>query len=120
MMKSSGRDNREHPLLVKFRAELLKRGTAGIKSIGLYFRIMDVDNNKKIDFDEFKNGILYHNINMSKKEITELFGLFDLNGDGTLDFNEFLQTIRVVEKKNYFLYEFEFELGFFFFLFSLR
>jgi hypothetical protein len=95
-MKSSGRDNREHPLLVKFRTELLKRGTAGIKSIGLYFRIMDEDNNKRIDFEEFKNGIMYHNhISLSKKEITELFGLFDLNRDGSLDFNEFLLTIRV-------------------------
>ena len=89
----------DHPLIVKFRKELLKRGTAGIKGIGLYFKTIDSDNNKKIDLDEFKNGVFYHNINMERHEVTELFKLFDLDRNGTLDFNEFLISIRVRGKQ---------------------
>jgi Ca2+-binding EF-hand superfamily protein len=92
---TSKQDSSDNALLVKLRNELLKRGVAGIKSIGVRFRILDIDNNKKIDFDEFKNGLLYQNVNMERSEMAELFALFDLNKDETLDFNEFLFTIRV-------------------------
>lgn len=38
---------------------------------------------------------MYHNITLNKKEIAELFKIFDRDGNGTLDFNEFLLSIRV-------------------------
>lgn len=85
----------EHPLVIKFRNETLKRGTAGIKQIGQFFRRMDKDRNHTLCFDEFAQGILEHNIKIPADEAEELFRIFDKDQDGKLDYQEFIVRIRV-------------------------
>lgn len=85
----------EHPLLTKFRNEVLKRGTSGIKQIGQFFRRMDKDRSHCLCFDEFAQGVLEHNIKITADEANELFKLFDRDQSGKLDYQEFLIKIRV-------------------------
>jgi hypothetical protein len=85
----------ENPLLVDFRSQLLKRGASSIKGIGLYFREIDDDRSRLVNFAEFKKGVLNHNISMKVDDLTRLFGMFDRNGDGNISFDEFLVAVRV-------------------------
>jgi hypothetical protein len=85
----------DNPLLAKFRDELLKRGPAGIKSIGIFFRQVDDDRSRRVDFEEFCRGIINHNVRITSDEANELFRLFDKNQNGQIDYEEFLVNIRV-------------------------
>lgn len=85
----------ENPLLEKFRKELLKRGPASIKGIGQYFRQIDDDGSRTLKLDELQKGIIDHNISLTKSESYELFKLFDKDNSGTIDYEEFLISVRV-------------------------
>lgn len=85
----------ENPLVAKFRQSLLKRSVAGIKSIGLYWSEMNQKQSTAVNLEQFKQGIIYHNINMTSEEVDQLFTIFDRNGNGTVDYDEFLLSIRV-------------------------
>ena len=85
----------EHSLVVKFRNHLLGRGAAGIKSIGMYFRQVDDNRNGTLCMNEFRNGLLNHNIRMKEDEVEQLFRLFDRGLEGTIDYDEFLLCVRV-------------------------
>ena len=54
-----------------------------------------VDLSRTITVEEFKRGILNHNISMTPDEVLQLFKLFDDDGSGHIDFNEFISDLRV-------------------------
>jgi Ca2+-binding EF-hand superfamily protein len=56
---------------------------------------MDDNNNRTLDFKEFLKGLNDYAVVMEKEEAEELFQRFDRDGSGTIDFNEFLLTLRV-------------------------
>lgn len=56
---------------------------------------MDDNNNRTLDFKEFLKGLNDYAVVMEKEEAEELFRRFDKDGSGTIDFNEFLLTLRV-------------------------
>ncbi|PAA82129.1 hypothetical protein BOX15_Mlig030419g2 [Macrostomum lignano] len=65
------------------------------------FRIMDRDNSGHISLDEFKEccrvlGRVTKR-NLSEDEIVDMAKALDLNKDGKIDFNEFLEAFRIVE-----------------------
>lgn len=57
----------------------------------------EIDNDRSFDltYDEFELGILNHNIRLTQEEIQTLFNEYDANGDGRLEYNEFLNRLRV-------------------------
>ena len=59
------------------------------------FRIMDDDRSNSLNFNEFKKGIHDYGCDMTKEEVQEMFTSIDRDGSGTLDFEEFLQALRV-------------------------
>lgn len=59
------------------------------------FKIMDDDNNRSLDLKEFLKGLNDYGILIEKQEATALFQQFDRDGSGTIDFDEFLITLRV-------------------------
>lgn len=59
------------------------------------FRIMDDDNNRSLDVKEFLKGLNDYGVLMEKEEAMSLFQIFDRDGSGQIDFDEFLLTIRV-------------------------
>ena len=70
----------DHPLIIKLRQQLLGRGVAGIKGIGRMFKQLDDDQNKTLTFQEFKDGLINHNVSFTMEEITSLYKEFDRDG----------------------------------------
>ncbi|KAJ8029031.1 Ovostatin [Holothuria leucospilota] len=63
------------------------------------FRIMDDDGNKKLNYDEFKKGLHDYGCAITDDEAKELCQAVDTNGDGSVDFDEFLSMIRVTKEE---------------------
>ena len=78
----------------KLRKEILSRGCGGMISLGRQFKLLDENNSKTLDYDEFCNALKEFKINLSKDEITDLFNTFDKNGNGLIEYEEFLNQIR--------------------------
>jgi len=57
---------------------------------------MDDDNSFSLQFSEFKKAMTDYRLGFNEDEIKRAFKLFDLNGDGNIDYEEFLYTIRVL------------------------
>lgn len=56
---------------------------------------MDDDNSRTLDFKEFVKGLNDYAMMIDKEEAQEIFRIFDKDGNGTIDFDEFLVTLRV-------------------------
>lgn len=56
---------------------------------------MDDDQSRSLDFKEFVKGLHDYGVELEKDDIKSMFNLFDKDGNGTIDFDEFLQSLRV-------------------------
>jgi Ca2+-binding EF-hand superfamily protein len=92
----------ENQLLLKFRAAMMARGASSIKNFSRFFLLADKTDkgNPSLDLVEFTRGVQMYNLSFSAAEIKELFGLFDKDQSGTMDFNEFLEAVRVLFYSN--------------------
>ncbi|XP_010768494.1 calcyphosin-like protein isoform X2 [Notothenia coriiceps] len=57
---------------------------------------MDDNSSRSLDLKEFLKGLKDYGVLMDKQEATALFLRFDRDGNGTIDFDEFLLTLREV------------------------
>lgn len=81
--------------LTILREACLRRGASGIKGIGRTFRIYDDNGSKRLDLDEFRNGMRDYGVTeLSDVDMEQLFQHFDQDGNGQLSFDEFLQALR--------------------------
>jgi len=55
---------------------------------------MDDDNSKSLDKNEFRKAINDFRIGIPADQVDTIFNAFDLNRDGTIDYDEFLRIIR--------------------------
>jgi Ca2+-binding EF-hand superfamily protein len=77
------------------REQLNSRGAKTIRSLGRVFRQLDsFDGNRKVDRQEFVTGLRECGVALSPQDANVLFGYFDKNSDGIVDFDEFLVGIR--------------------------
>lgn len=58
------------------------------------FKIFDDDNSKSLDRNEFKKAISDFRIEIPPEFTDTIFNAFDLNRDGTIDYDEFVRIIR--------------------------
>ena len=58
------------------------------------FRILDDSKNRKIEPAELENGLRDFGVNLNDVQISVLAKHFDRDGSGSIDFDEFLRTIR--------------------------
>lgn len=56
---------------------------------------MDDNSSRTLDFEEFQKGLHNFDVNLTDEEIKAIFKKFDKDSSGTIDFNEFLLTLRV-------------------------
>ncbi|NXV08336.1 CAPSL protein, partial [Cettia cetti] len=80
--------------LEKLRLQCLAKGSAGIKGLARVFKIIDDNNSRTLDFNEFLRGLHHYAVMINKEEAEELFRIFDKDGSGTIDFDEFLVSLR--------------------------
>ena len=87
---------REPPnqVLQKIRETLKARGAHGIRGLGLVFRRMDNNGDRKMDRHEFMWGLRENGHNLSPSEFERIFKYFDKNNDGKLSYDEFLRGVR--------------------------
>lgn len=88
--------SREPPnqVLAKIRDTLKARGAHGIRGLGLVFRRMDNNGDRKMDRHEFMWGLRENGHNLSPSEFERIFKYFDKNNDGRLSYDEFLRGVR--------------------------
>jgi calcyphosin len=55
---------------------------------------MDDNNSRTLDREEFRKALKDFKIEIPDDQIAVVFNAFDLNRDGTIDYNEFLRIIR--------------------------
>lgn len=87
------KENRK--MLADIRGQITRRGGMnGIRSLGRIFKIMDDTGNGKISHEEFLYGLHDMGVDIPKSEVAIALDLFDRDKDGTVNFNEFLVTVR--------------------------
>jgi Ca2+-binding EF-hand superfamily protein len=56
---------------------------------------MDDNRNHKLDLAEFSKAMQDYGLGYNKEEVQELFNAFDKDHSGQIDFDEFLEKLRV-------------------------
>jgi Ca2+-binding EF-hand superfamily protein len=59
------------------------------------FQIYDDNSDKQLSKAEFLKGVKDYQAGMNQAEVEKLFGFFDRDNSGTIDFDEFLRGLRV-------------------------
>lgn len=81
-------------LVTRLRNKLAQRGARGIIGLGRQFRIMDDNNSRSLDIQEFSHAMKDYMLGFTDAEIKTLFHYFDLDGSGTVDYDEFIRALR--------------------------
>lgn len=77
-----------------FRRKVLQRGARGIIGLQRVFKNMDADGSKTLSKYEFEKACREFKAEIAPEDIGILFSAFDLNRDGTIQYDEFLRVIR--------------------------
>jgi Ca2+-binding EF-hand superfamily protein len=81
-------------LLDMMRQKILARGTRGILAMGKLFKIIDDNNSRSLDMDEFRKVTKELRLNFSDAQAKKLFNYFDRDKTGSIDYDEFLRYLR--------------------------
>ena len=71
-----------------------RSASGGLRGLSKIFKAMDNNNNGKLDVDDFRWGLMDFGLSLSKSEAQQVLEHFDRDGNGQVDFNEFLKTLR--------------------------
>jgi calcium-dependent protein kinase len=61
-----------------------------IRGLKEMFKSMDIDNSGTVTFEELKNGLARFGSKISESEVRQLMDAADVDGDGTIDYLEFI------------------------------
>ena len=90
----------DYALLDEVRTKLVARGGRTIRGLAREFKIMDeYDGNKKLDLQEFTQGLKDFGVELEGEEWKRTFALFDADGSGQVTMDEFLKGVRMGEEK---------------------
>lgn len=81
-------------LIERFRAKMVQRGNGSLIGLARSFKIMDDNNSGTLDQYEFTKAINDLGVDINPKDIDGLFKSFDINGDGVINFNEFVRVVK--------------------------
>ncbi|VVD04095.1 unnamed protein product [Leptidea sinapis] len=80
--------------LERLRLMCLSRGSDGILAIARVFRRMDHDGTKKLNKEQFINGIKESGMDLNPNEIEALFDSFDSDKTGCISLDKFIARLR--------------------------
>lgn len=78
----------------QFKMQIQKRGGIGIRSLGVLFRRMDNNGNKKLDKEEFTEALAAYGLFPKVVEIQALMKYYDVDSDGNITYEEFIRGLR--------------------------
>jgi len=81
-------------LNLKFKLAIQQKGGVGIRSLKLIFKRMDFNGNKTLDIGEFEQALAAFGLFPKKVELQALMKYYDINGDGSITYEEFLNGLR--------------------------
>jgi len=81
-------------LNAQFKMEIQKRGGLGIRTLGVIFRRMDFNGNRKLDLEEFTEALNTYGIFPKVVELQALHKFYDVDGDGNVSYEEFIRGLR--------------------------
>merc|ERR1712183_221645 len=79
---------------LKFKLAIQQKGGVGIRSLKNIFRRMDFNGNKALDIGEFEQALAAFGLFPKKVELQALMKYYDINGDGSVGYEEFLNGLR--------------------------
>ena len=77
-----------------FKMKIAKQGGLGIRSLGVIFRRMDFNGNKKLNQEEFTEALATFGLFPKVVEIQALLKYYDIDGDGNITYEEFIRGLR--------------------------
>lgn len=77
-----------------FRRKIRARGVRGIMSIRRTFMLVDEDDSKHIDYEEFNKMIKNYRLELSDAQIKKLFNHFDKDKSNTINYEEFVDAVE--------------------------
>ena len=86
--------NDPEALAIKLKEKLATRGARGIIGLQRQFKIMDDDNSKSLNKYEFSKAMNDFMLGFNQGQVGALFDYFDVDGNGTVSYDEFLRSIR--------------------------
>ena len=86
-------ENKIEDILSHLRAIMIQRGYTGIMSMRRTFMLMDENSTKQISFDEFVRLFKAYRYDLSETEINNLFNYFDKEGNGFIQYEEFIKEL---------------------------
>jgi len=89
----NGLDKSDQDLLQYLRGKVVARGARGINGLRRVFKIMDDDNSKSLDRQEFTKAMQDYRISTDQHEINRIFNLFDRDGSNSINYDEFLRAV---------------------------
>ena len=81
-------------LIQMLREKLAGRGARGIIGLQRVFKIVDDNNSKTLEIQEFFKALDQYRLRISQDECRRLFDLFDEDDSGEISVDEFFQTIK--------------------------
>lgn len=76
------------------KQKLATRGARGFIGLQRQFKIMDDNNSRSLDKYEFSKACSDYMLGFTEGEMQRLFGYFDYDHSGLIDFDEFVRAIR--------------------------
>lgn len=76
------------------KQKLVSRGSRGFIGLQRQFKIMDDNNSRSLDKYEFTKAMTDYMLGFTEGEIQKLFGYFDVDRSGDIQFDEFIRAIR--------------------------
>lgn len=81
-------------LNLKVKLAIQQKGGVGIRAMRRIFNQMDVNGNKKLDVSEFEQALAGYGIFLKKVELQALMKFYDVDQDGNISFEEFLNGLK--------------------------
>lgn len=81
-------------LIDKIKKEMKSRGSFGFIGLQRRFKIMDDDGSKSLNQAEFRKAMKEMTLDLSDADLRMLFNHFDVDRNGSVDFEEFIAGVR--------------------------
>jgi hypothetical protein len=86
---------RSSDLIAQIKYKILEQSSYGIRKIAKIFSALDKNGDQRMDVDDFRWAFIDYGFQITKPEAQHLLEAFDKDGNGLVDFGEFLSVIKV-------------------------